>query len=724
MPKETKSTRGAKAAPPAAASTAAGGSTLSPVSVAAVPALPDELTTSFSDDPPIPPIAPPVPPLPFPPIHIKSLRGGCYLTNFTPTGGGVVTYDGTMRIERNVGGVTASGDLYQRKPITIQRPFPLPPLILPGFPPNPAAGIPVFARGQYRYYLRVTTILEHFTFGNSFSLGFERHRFNAGTNTWTNEGAFTAQMSWLAAPAGFPSSGDYLAGDVKNSGGVVVGRLTMGWVSPYLRKVTVEIDRVSVSEAPLNNGAGVAWQTVFDLVGWQVTVANSNADVVEPSGESWSNAEMHAAMLARRDSANLDVEWRYHILAVRKIDATPRGIMYDNGGTDSNNVPREGIGIASHWIIPNTSEWGLVKGQRFGAAAKPYFRTALHEIGHAMGLYHNTVDMGVMNTTDVIAAGAVLPTQFPDNIKWAHAADDSKRLRHMPDPFVRPGGIPFGTAYSVHPISPDDQVDDANGLELRVTPVMEAVPIGAPVRVELQLVNISDAPQVVPSSLSMSAGFVKGSVTDPSGTTRTFSPIVLCVDDAPLKTLAAGESMSHSITLLRGGEGALFPAPGLYRIVVEAEWDCTGFALRAAGDTDVIVTSAANEGHGRAALKVLSTPDTLLTLVFGGDHLPEGQAAVEAALADTTLHPHYAFVQAKRLGERFGARKADMKSVASLIDRSTVMSEGEIKKAAELLKSAGKAADAATTRGIVKTLKDKAVAQGAGDQVHGLLNEL
>ena len=53
-------------------------------------------------------------------------------------------------------------------------------------------------------------------------------------------------------------------------------------------------------------------------------------------------------MLARRNPISLDTEWRYHILAVKLIDSTPRGIMYDAGGTDSNNVPREG------WASPPT----------------------------------------------------------------------------------------------------------------------------------------------------------------------------------------------------------------------------------------------------------------------------------------------------------------------------------------------------------------------------------
>ena len=146
----------------------------------------------------------------------------------------------------------------------------------------------------------------------------------------------------------------------------------MGWVSPYLRKATIEIDRVAQSETTLNNGAGVDWRSIGDAIGWDITVDESHANVAEPSGEFWSDAEAHAEMLARRDASNLDAEWRYHVLCVRRLDSTERGIMYDAYGGDSNNIPREGCVISSHWTIPNTQAWGTC---RESASARPLART-------------------------------------------------------------------------------------------------------------------------------------------------------------------------------------------------------------------------------------------------------------------------------------------------------------------------------------------------------------
>lgn len=625
------------------------------------------------------------------PIQLRSLRAGCYLINYTPKTPLLTSFDGTIRVEAHSAGRTASGDLYQRPVIFLPTPVPQPPAPLPAptpnpilLPaPNPANGIPILPRTRYRYYLRITQLLENFTTGNSFTLGFEMYKFTS-PNSWSNAGAFTALMQWVAAPAGFPSAGDYLEGDVKNAAGQVVGRFTMGWVSKYFRKATVEIDRVSVSEAPLNNGLGLDWKGVFDQVGWDVNLVVSNANVVEPSGQGWSDAEMHAAMLARRDASNLDTEWRYHILAVRLLDSTPRGIMYDVGATDSNNVPREGVGISSHWVIPNSAPWGTVKGLRFGTAAAPYFRTVIHEIGHAFGLFHNTVDNGFMNTTDVIAASC--PATFPSCVTWNYAADDLKRLRHYSDMFVRPGATTFGTASTATPpITPTDLDVQMPGVILNVSALLESLPIGAPVRVNLELKNTGDAPAVVPRTISMKSGFVTGKVIDPSGTVRDFAPIIRCVEESQLGVLPPGGTVEDSLTLLRGGQGALFPMPGAYRIQVLVSWEMGGTEAAVLGETALMVTGAQDAGHAEAALKVLSTPDAVLTLALGGDHLKDGIDAIQTALKQKVLRPHFAWIEAKRLAQRFGKRAADLETAANLIDGETTMSPAEYRKAQKVL---------------------------------------
>lgn len=709
----------------------------------AFPPLPDELP--LYQDTPLPhlqPLRPEIDPLPWPrpwpPIQFRGLRAGCYLLNYQPKSSAFVSYDGTLRVETHSGGRTASGDLYQR-PVIFLPPLPgFPPIIrtpilLPG--PNPASGIPALARSRYRYYLRVTQILEWFTLGNSFTLGFEMHRFNSTTKTWTNEGSCTAVMTWTTAPTGYPSSGDYLEGDVKNSAGVVVGRLKMGWVSQYLRRAVVEIDRVNASETPLNNGSGVDWRSIFDQVGWDVTVTTSHTNVTEPSGVSWSDAECHQAMINWRDSADLDTQWRYYLLCVRRLDSTSRGIMFDAYGGDANSVPREGAAISSHWnftndsVFPENNNWGLCAGLRFGQSAPAYFRTAVHEIGHAIMMFHPGSATGnhIMQVTPQIADNAVAPVQFPNNIEWAFSAEDQRRLRHLPDIAVRPGSIlrfgqDVGSAYAGVPFSPLDMTAEIEGLRVEVSPLLDAVPLGAPVRINFELVNEGPQPVPVPGRLNLKTGHVTGQVIDPSGAVRTFSPIVRYLDETELRVLEPQENLGDSLTLLRGPEGALFAASGLHRVIVTLTWDVGGFLVRLSGETSVMVTPPVDEKHAKAALEILSTPDALVTLAVGGDHLTDGIEAIQTGLKNKVLRPHFEYIEAKRLAQRFGKRKANLKAAAELISDDTVMSPAEIKKAAKLVAAEG--ADSLPRKNIAKTLKSKVSGNHVSDEVRHMVDAL
>ena len=646
----------------------------------------------------------------------KALAQGCYLLHFSPLFNFTTEYYGTLRVQKEGINTIASGDLYSRWKLSL--PW------LPADPvPNPASGIPIFKRSKYAYYLRVTQILEWLTFGNSFTLGFQRYQYNHSNQTFSYLDTLTAKMSWTNAPAGYPNSSQHLTGEVKNSSGTVIGYLTMGWVNQYLRKAIVEMDRVSQSELPSNNGSGFDWQDLFNQINWQVTAYQSHTNVSEPSGQSWSDAELHSRMLQYRATSNLDNQWRYHLLCVRRLDSTSRGIMYDAFGTDSNNIPREGAGISSHWMIPNADPWGDVKGMRFGTATAPYFRTAIHEIGHALGLQHNFSDNGVMNTTNVIAASA---GTFPQNIQWSFNGVDAKRLRHWPDPWVRPGMVPWGQSYASAPISPNDAIADAieiEGLDFQATPLLGVVPLGAPVRVHVEMCNNNHTAIQVPDSLSLKSEHVTGVVTGPSGAKRSFSTVVRCVDEHNLAVLQAGERIKHDLTLLRGRDGALFSEPGMHQITVNVHWEVDGVPLKASSTCSVMVNAAQDEDHANAAYKVLSSPDALLTLAIGGDHLDEGVNAIQAALDNKTLRPHFAVVEAKRLGKRFMDRHADVEAAAALVDEQTVLSESEMRRVVEIIKS-GKKTDKKEIKQCVSVLKKKSTQLSADKQIVKDLDKL
>ena len=465
----------------------------------------------------------------------------------------------------------------------------------------------------------------------------------------------------------------------------------MGWLSSLLRKATVEIDTVAGSEVPLDSGSGHNWQTVGESIGYDLKIDVSERNVPEVSGESWADNEMNDSMIVHREPVNLNSVWHYHILAVHLIDSTPRGIMYDAGATDSDHIPREGLGISTHWIIDPT--WGTVGGVRFGLAKAPHFRTAVHELGHALGLQHNTVDLGFMNTSDVIAAAGTATNPFPANIKWAFADNDLKRLRHWPDIFIRPGGVPFGDANDVRPpITPDDRAltQETPDLELELIPLLNEVPIGAPVRVDIKLTNNSDAAVTIPARIDLKSTSLQGVVKDATGTERSFRSLIGCVDELPLTDLAPKESVTKSLTLLRGGDGALFPISGVSEISVTLRWALpsageTGLLPDAAvqGSTTVFITGASSASHAKAAHKLLTTPDAHLVLALGGTHLMHGLEAVEMGVGNDVLGQHWNAIKAKALAKK-GKREYGKQLFGG--KEKSVMSGDEKDKLQRLLK--------------------------------------
>jgi hypothetical protein len=456
----------------------------------------------------------------------------------------------------------------------------------------------------------------------------------------------------------------------------------------------------------------------------------------------------------RRQTRDLDQTWHCHLLCVPRIVGFERGVMYQAYGTDANDaMPHEGVALAGDWPIPPKepgapNPWGKAAGKKFSDVMPAYFRAAVHEVGHAFGLKHNADDNGFMNTTDVIAARSLnsgagqLKKEFPDNIVWSFHPRDRLRLQHEPDVRVRPG-----TAYdNAREILPD-RVAQRVPLKLRLAPLLDEVPWGAPVRVQLRLENPLSEPVRVPHSLSLKAGYVRGAVVDPRGTERAFAPLMLELDEPDLVELGPGlATPTAAMTLLRGPQGALFPLAGQYRVKVEVAWEDGERAICLRGETRVRVSGPVDPAHRLAALKIHATPEVLLSLALGGDHFAAGRDAITAAMNHPILKPHYAVVEATRLATRFipavfaivgdgqpnvqfgPPRAAELDDACALLDASSVLSAAEINRLADFIEKAKQAGDpnAATdsVRNAVAVLNSKVlrlIAAGKLDKTEPLV---
>ncbi len=607
------------------------------------------------------------------------MAGGCYLIDLAidrqPLDVG--HWIGTLRVERHPHVATISGDLYAFRP---------------GIdPPDPTAGIPAFAHDRYSDFARGLQLLAAPGPARGLRLRLGRQRLDLQNERWTVQPDLELALRPVASPSGWPSAADYWTGDVEDVHGNPVGRVQLGQLSETFRKARVEIDRVAASPLPLASGQGDDWAQVFATVDWQITAFASDTDLVKPDDRTtaWSRAELHETMLLRRGPEDAGGTWRFYLACVEDVaEANARGVMFDAGGTDSDNMPREGAAIESGWRLPKTiTSWkalrkflgfGRRKTVKYGQVDILYFRTALHEIGHTMGLDHSEENNFLMNVTDNLAARGA--ESFPSNVLFKFRADDEQRLRHWPDPYVRPGGVrvdAWGFQDAATLPSPDAEV------RIKVRPLQPVVPLGAPVRIQFEVENRAAGSVWVPS-LTLKSDRVRGKVVGPGGEERNLRTIMRWLDgDEAGTTLPEGASTSHWITLLRGPEGALFPAPGLHRIVIELRREqADGTKVMAAGHTHILITSADSSPHNRVVHHVLSCPDTLLVLVLGGRHLKQGIKAIETALSDRVLRRHFGVVEAKRRG---GLGKP-LKRVLEVLDKHTVMSVAELRRLAELVR--------------------------------------
>lgn len=692
---------------------------------------------------------------------LASVRRGCYYLSceiYEPQEpDAVVAYLGTLRLEVDGTSILASGDLYVANQELV---------------PSPSMGIPVFPIEDYRTYLRV----EQITLEGNGDAHFEVATYAFDNRSWwRRKETWGVRLRRIHGPSNYPSSPSYFQGDVLDKYENGIGTVRMGWVSPMLRRARLQLETIGhVPPLPRGvhlgpEGREVTWKSVFAQVGWDLQVSDSRvaevarvdscAPIRSENGsyslgtKQWREEELHQELIRLHevddDGRLLDREWRYYLFCIDQYsDPTYRGIMFDSDFNMGNKLPREGAAIAAGFMFPKGSGWGELKETKLYQSPELYFRTAVHELGHAMGMVHQTEasgDLGFMTTLDDIKALLVKqnskgraasspsdkkparPRDLPATtlrraLKWEFAPKDSLRLRHFPDYVVRPGGQPFAgqvwrlssrrpipnpasSALSVNLWSNDASRDDQLSLRVAPHPESRVLPLGAPVRLELQVRNHSAGTVAIPS-LKLSHTHLTVMMQGPAGVERRIQPLVHVTSksEAGSMTLGSSEFQAHALTLAWGDRGYLFPGPGQYQIQVRwlrSRGNRAPYLLT--GKTTVLVRDEVFKMKDGTVLRALmSNPDVLKILAFGGSEYVGGSAeeTLNDALGFKVLAPHYRYIV---LEHRLRSGQPLQHALKGLhLGKGIIMTSAEIRRLRERLQeqSPGKLPESLTEEGL------------------------
>lgn len=601
-----------------------------------------------------------------------TVKEGCYRLTFRPSAGFQV-YEGTLRVDKRggQGPTTVSGDLYRF--LNLPQPGALPAAVAmlvtdgaAGGSPLTTAGIPVFPRNKYHSYLKGVGMAPTTTGPCQLVIRADEFVYTpppAGSFDGSFPSSPTRRVTLQLTPAAPPvgAGGPFFTGTL-SEGAAARGTVTLGWVSDFFRRATLEVDTLAGSvtpqPVPAHSGTGTEdFRTVFATAGWDLTVIRDQANIPVPPGitpnECWSSADMHDLMEANRNpAADLDQAWWLHLLVVPAQMGCGRGVMYDTIG-----VPREGVASFSDDGYPpdDSANFGAAANRKQRDVPRAFMRSACHEVGHGFNQQHQEItafgepgaDNSIMTTSPGVADVLRGPTTgapgvFPDDIRLGFNDHVRHHLVHFPDPVVRPGGMTFGTGHDTTvPQSDGDRLFfGPDQLALTLTPAGTRVKLGQPLAVAWELTNKTGQPIPVPADLRRETMHAQFTVVNPNGVARGAPPAAVMSDAGGVKDLPPGEARAAKGTLFYSSKGFAFRTPGQHTLRLRVVWDIGGVPVGVRAEAFVWVDYPVSDADNEVAALMMH-PEVGAMVATGGRarHRPEAGARVEEALKRHPEHP-------------------------------------------------------------------------------------
>jgi len=616
-------------------------------------------------------------PIPVPPYHFcaLSLPQGCYqLSISATTSSSPVLFRsyklGSLRVEKSGSSYLISGDTYRYSFFDI---------LHGGIPSFGPTEIPIYPRSRYGSYLKATGVTVP-----KISVGPCRITLNLDEYDYTQppagsfDGSFpsapsrsmTIYLTPASPPSGFTSA--YFTGQVY-IGGVLqpTMSLTLGWVSSFYRKATVEVHTltgaVAPAPVPASGGGTEYFDTVYQSANWQMTTITDPTHVPVPAGVNpttcWSSANLHNLMTSLVDfpTVNLDRVWYMHLLIVPAAMGCGRGVMFD-----TINVPREGVASFCNDGYPtsDSTHFGTAANQQQRNVPRAFLRSASHEITHGFNQIHQEneggADNSIMTTTPSVADFlASHGGTFPSGINLAFNEHVRHHLIHLPDIVIRPGGMTFTAGHNGIPIPQadtegDEMFIDHPALELKMTAKKQRVKLGEPLHLDWELKNNSDGALWLPGDLSVENDFAEITVTKPNGEEQHMPPYVIKCDSAYFSEAKSGDTFSATHQLFWSTEGFAFSTPGKHTVNLELSWRSAGATVGKKASVDVYVDYPTTEKENDVIAHLLND-EVGKYVALGGHayHMKKAVEHVEAALEHHKDHP-----ASKALASLYDAKKA------------------------------------------------------------------